>query len=72
MTFKEFNEWCNKRACDGCWNLNTAKLCIELITTMGKVPFWKREKEWERHFKDCVQKEIINPIEDKIKMINKE
>ena len=67
MSFKEFRAWCNNRACDGCWNMLTAMTCIELLEKIQRVPFWKREKTWQHEYKNQVLKEIINPIEAKIK-----
>ena len=31
MKFKEFTNWCNERACDGCWGMLEAIACINLI-----------------------------------------
>ena len=62
MTFKEFNEWCNRRACDGCWSMNTAIYCIEIGRKINALPFWKREKAWNE-VKDFVEKEIVQIIE---------
>ncbi len=44
MTFKEFNEWCNSRTCDGSWNMGTAIYCIEICRKINALPFWKRKK----------------------------
>lgn len=46
MTYKEFNSWCNKRASDGCWGVDTAIFCIDIINQVKKQPFWIREKKW--------------------------
>ena len=48
MTFKQFKRWCNDRACDGCWGYNDAIYCIDLIQTMMKIPWWKRERVWKK------------------------
>ena len=40
MTFKEFNKWCNERACDGCWGFVTAASCIAIVDELNKVPFF--------------------------------
>lgn len=53
MTFSEFDEWANKRACDGKWSLFDAMVCTEIITRVLSVkPLFgrkkAREKEWER------------------------
>lgn len=69
MTFKQFDAWCNERACDGCWGMFTAMVCIDLIGTMRKVPFWKREKVWREKYEKQVLDEIVNPIEEKIREV---
>ena len=53
ITFEEFDEWCNMRACDCQWSLFMAVNCIEAIRQVLKVkPLFRRkkarEKEWER------------------------
>ena len=49
MTFKEFREWCNDRACDGCWGMNAATICIGVISEINDKPFWKRKKAWKKN-----------------------
>lgn len=48
MSYKTFKEWCNLRACDGCWSMFTAIQCIEILQHFKKLPFWKRKKEWQK------------------------
>lgn len=48
MKFKEFVNWCNERACDGCLGMLEAIACINLINEIMKIQFWKREKNLER------------------------
>ena len=67
MKFKEFDAWCNQRACDGCWGMLTAMVCIDLIEKMRNVPFWKREKVWKEKYEQQVMDEIVNPIGEKMK-----
>lgn len=67
MKFKEFVNWCNERAFDGCWGMLEAMVCIDLIGKVKKVPFWKREKLWKENYEQQVLEEIINPIEKKLK-----
>ena len=31
MTYEEFKNWCNKRACDGQWGANEAMTCIAIM-----------------------------------------
>lgn len=65
MTFKEFREWCNLRAADGCWSMETAIFCLGLATEINKLWFWKREKEWKKHEK-YVLENVVNPIKEKM------
>ena len=53
MTFKQFNQWCNERACDGCWGMNDAIFCIELMDTMKKFRFGKETKSGRRLNPKC-------------------
>lgn len=48
MKYKEFVAWCNERACDGCWNIETAINCFKTIDFINSVPFWKRKMIWEK------------------------
>ena len=65
MTFKEFVEWCNDRACDGCWGMIESMTCIDIISNIRKLPFWKRKKEWMEKEQQILD-EIVNPINRKI------
>lgn len=47
MKFKEFSEWCNRRAADGCWGSAEALACIRCIDEVNEKPWWKREKFWQ-------------------------
>lgn len=66
MKFREFVSWCNQRATDGCWGMLEAMVCVDIIETMGKERFWKREKFWKEKYADDVLEQIVNPIEKKI------
>ena len=66
MTFKTFKDWCNQRACDGCWGMLEAMVCIDLIETVNKQPFWKQEKFWKQEYEQRVLDEVVNPINDRI------
>ena len=51
VTFKEFDEWANMRACDGKWCWSAALVSAEAIGEVLKVnPFFgkakKREEKW--------------------------
>jgi hypothetical protein len=71
MKFKEFENWCNERVCDGCWGMLEAMTCIGLIKEIRKAPFWKREKIWKENCEQQVLEEIINPIEKKLEEMKK-
>ena len=70
MTFKEFNEWCNRRACDGCWSANTAIYCITIGRKIKALPFWKRKKAWDE-VKDFIEKEVVQVIDKKMASMEK-
>lgn len=72
MTFKEFVKWCDQRTCDGCWGMNTAIVCIDILETVRKEPFWRREKIWKREFEDSVVNTIVKPIDRMIKEVHGE
>lgn len=67
MKFKEFVKWCNYRAADGCWSIATAKFCIDIINTIREQPFWKREKFWKSEYEEMIVRDIVKPIEEKMK-----
>lgn len=67
MKFKEFANWCNERACDGCWGMKEAMLCCEICQTIYNKPFWKREKFWKECCKNTVVLQIIEQTNKKIK-----
>lgn len=48
MKYKDFVRGCNQRACDGNWSIGTMKLCVEVMARVNVMPFWRREKEWQR------------------------
>lgn len=54
MKFKEFTNWCNERACDGCWGMLEAMACINLMDEIRKTPFWKGEKFWKENYEHQV------------------
>lgn len=66
MTFKQFENWCNERSCDGCWGAIEAMVCIGMIREIRKLPFWKREKEWRNKYEKKILDEIVNPLKKKM------
>ena len=37
MTYKEFKDWCNRRAADGSWSLLTAMACLSVIQEIESI-----------------------------------
>lgn len=66
MTFKDFVSWCNNRACDGCWSMEAAIYCADIVRSIERLPFWKRKKAWLK-IKNEVESKIVSPINAKIK-----
>ena len=70
MTFKEYEIWCNARACDGYWSYDTARFCIGVLQFIKSLPFWKRKEAW-RKCASLMIRGVINPINQKICATNK-
>jgi hypothetical protein len=69
MTFKEFNNWCNERACDGMWGMREGVMCIEILIFIRSAKFWRRKKLWKDY---CSQTNIVEIIiEPTNKLIDK-
>lgn len=45
MTYKQFGNWCNARASDGCWPFSIAIMCCEEYSKVLKLPFFQRRKK---------------------------
>lgn len=73
MTFKEFVAWCNERACDGCWGMNTAMVCIDVMSEVRKHSRlgFRRERFWRENFESDVLEQIVNPINEKIEKVKR-
>ena len=67
MKYKEFSDWCNQRACDGCWSMDTAIYCIDLCSYINSFSPWKREKLWKKDYETFVVTNIVDVINEKIK-----
>lgn len=73
MTYKEFNTWCNQRACDGRWGMNEAMMCCDIITRISKETrkkykfLWKfkLEKTWQELTEERECAEIIVSVTNK-------
>ena len=60
ITFEQFSEWCNNRACDGAWSMGSAMTCIEVIDEVMKVkPLFGRKKAREEKWKS-IRGEYLN------------
>ena len=65
MKYKECVDWCNQRACDGCWSMKTAIYCIGVCSTINSYRFWKREKIWKEKYEEEVVRDIVEVINEK-------
>ena len=72
MKYKEFVAWCNQRACDGLWGMNTALCCIEVVNHIKKMPFWKRERVWKQSYELVVLNVIVYPTNELIASMERE
>ena len=61
MTYKQFRKWCNDRCFDGYWGHKEALICLNVVSEIDKLPFWKRNKAWQAEEEFIVNK-IVNPI----------
>ena len=68
MSYREFREWCNQRACDGCWGMYEAMICIDICGEIQRLPFWKRKKKWREYERDIVT-QIVEPTNAKIREV---
>lgn len=68
MKYKEFRNWCNDRCFDGYWGYREALICLNVISEIDKLPFWKRKKAWKDK-KEFLVNNIINPINKAIKKL---
>ena len=65
MKYKEFIDWCNQRACDGCWGLQEAVMCLDIIDKVQKTSIFKRKNKWKEV--EPVATEIVTKTNEKIK-----
>ena len=72
MKYKEFVQWCNQRACDGCWGTEEAFVCIEVMGDIRKEPFWRREKVWRKKFEVFIVDTIVCPTNELIESMREE
>ena len=67
MEYKEFTDWCNQRACDGCWGLQEAVICLDIIEKVQKTSIFKRKNKWKEV--EPVANEIVTKTNEKIKEV---
>lgn len=72
MKYKEFVQWCNQRACDGCWGTEEAIVCIAVMGDIRKEPFWRREKVWRKKFEVFIVDTIVCPTNELIESMREE
>lgn len=75
MTYKEFSKWCNERACDGCWGMIEAIICIRIINSVEEdckgILTTKRK---EKMFHELYEKQasvIVNATNERIEELLK-
>ena len=71
MTYKEFNDWCNNRVCDGHWGLKEAILCVGICEIISNKPRWRREKAWQKHELRMAAEEIVTETNKLIAIMEK-
>lgn len=71
MTYKEFNDWCNNRVCDGRWGLKEAITCVGICETISNKPRLFREKAWRKHELRTVAEEIVTETNKLIDIMEK-
>ena len=65
MKYREFENWCDDRTRDGCWEMKEAIICIGIIEDINNIPFWKRKKKW-KELENEVVATIVEPINEMI------
>ena len=70
MKFKEFNNWCNERVCDGRWGLKEAITCVGVCEDVLKHR-WFREKAWKEHELHDVAEKIVAETNKIIEIMEK-
>lgn len=72
MTYQEFRDWCNRRACDGCWGIREALICITAVREVEDAHSWLpwkekklKEKRWQEvEMKYKIMEIIVEPINE--------
>ena len=72
MNYKQFLDWYNRRACDGCWGFNEARVCSTYAQELYRTPFWRRKKRWKELIEHLnIVELIVEPINKKIEEFSK-
>lgn len=58
ITFKEFKRFCNERAADGCWNMESAITLIQIYDDCNSVSIFPRKKNkyFQEHYGEAMTK----------------
>lgn len=67
MKYKEFRQWCNERCCDGCWGLQEAIICTDIIKQIQSTSILHRKSRWKEL--ELVANEIVTKTNEKIKEV---
>ena len=66
MIFREFENWCEQRVCDGHWGSSEAMICIIVLEYVHNKPFWIRNKCWKEMYETDILHNIVIQTEQKI------
>ena len=47
MAFKNFSDWCNQRAADGCWDMTSALACTEILNKVRQKTILEKRESME-------------------------
>ena len=70
MDYKDFRDWCNARAADGCWGIGEISICVAAMDEVESVHSWLpwkekklKEKKWQEvEAKYEIMETIVKPI----------
>ena len=60
MTYKEFIDWCNCRACTGLWTIDVYTVFMGVAKDVNK--HFLKERYWQKNYKELVEP-IIHQVE---------
>lgn len=70
MKYKEFFNWCTERTFDGCWGMQEAVICLDIIEKMKHTSIFKRKTKWLEF--EPVANEIVTNTNEIIERIKNE